>query len=653
MRPKLVLLLPLILVSLYAPCQTQLWTGILSPEATCNPTATTTPSKCAMDWQDYVGIPGGLPDASWTQSGSTIQASTYGNGSSDASAGIQTALNACSGNKYVLLGAGTFLFSAGGVRVPAGCVLRGAGANQTIINLKAASAAVTLGGGGSPNFGAATAISNANAGGNTLTVASASGLSVGQFLVIDQLNDNVIVSSTGTEGACTWCDGETSNGSRAQGQIDKITNISGTTITLEMPLMVNYTLTPHAAPLSMATNAGLENLQIYANGSGSAAQLQFTACANCWVRGVEGNYAAGDHLDADWSYRGNIVDSYFSNAYMHSPGCCDSDVDLRYKTTGFLIQNNIFERLHVSIMLEWGASGNVIAYNYSSGNFDAGSTNYVMQDVDFHGAHPQFNLFEGNVAATVGQDGIWGSAANNTAFRNWAQGTTEICSPATAGRSTVSNCTGANGWIAPQAAKAFDVNAPTTNYFMIGNVEGSTQQATLGTGHALAIALCGTTVPSGVPCGADSRIYQGDFYNETFGYGTTGDTGSQSIDNDTPWNTAFIHGEFSSVANAITWANGITHTLPASFYLSSQPSWWTSGIPWPAIGPDVAGGSGPGGHVYSTTAGNPAMNCYYNVIGATYGGAGSPYSFNADTCYPTGPVAAAPNPPTDLTAIVQ
>src|SRR6516165_10277868 len=551
MRLKFALLLPLILVSLYAPCQAQLWTGILLPEATCNPTATTAPSKCAMDWTNYVGIPGRLPDASWTQSGSTIQASTYGNGSSDASSGIQTALNACRGNQYVLLSAGTFLFSAGGVRVPAGCVLRGAGANQTIINLKAASAAVTLGGGASPNFAAATAISNANAGGNTFTVASASGLSVGQFLVIDQLNDNVIVSSTGTEGACTWCDGETSNGSRAQGQIDKITNIVGTTITLEMPLMVNYTLTPHAAPLSMATNAGLENLQIFANGSGNAAQIRFTGCAYCWVKGVEGNYAAGDHLDADWSYRGNIVDSYFSNAYLHSPGCCDSDVDLRYKTTGFLIQNNIFERLHVAIMLEWGASGNVVAYNYSSGNFDAGSTNYVMQDVDFHGAHPQFNLFEGNVAATVGQDGIWGSAANNTAFRNWAQGTTEICSPATTGRNTVSNCTGANGWIAPQAAKAFDVNAPTTNYFMIGNVEGSTQQETLGTGHALAIAVCGSTVPSGVPCGGNSRIYQGDFYNETFGYGTTGDTGSQSIDKDTPWNTAFIHGEFSTVANAI------------------------------------------------------------------------------------------------------
>lgn len=651
MRHKRAFLFPLVVLGLSVSSYAQFWSRILSPPTTCNPVATTTPGLCAMDWADYTGIPGGIPSASWTQSGSTIQASTYGNGSSDASSGIQTALNACRGNKYVLLSPGTFLFSAGGVRVPAGCVLRGAGADRTVINLTAGSAAVTLGRGASPNFGAAIAIRNANAGGNTLTVASARGLSVEQFLVIDQLNDNVIVSSAGTQGACTWCDGETSNGSRAQGQIDKITNIVGTTITLEMPLMVNYTLAPHAAPLSMATNAGLENLQIYANGNGTAAQIQITACANCWVRGVQGNYAAGDHLDADWSYRGNIVDSYFSNAYLHAPGCCDSDVDLRYKTTGFLIQNNIFERLHVSIMLEWGVAGNVIAYNYSNGDFDSGSSDpdYTMQDMDFHGAHPQFNLFEGNVSATIGQDGIWGSAANNTAFRNWAQGTTEICSPEAAGRNTVRNCSGSNSFLSSQAAKAVDINAPTTNYFLIGNVEGSSQQNTLGTGHALAIAVCGSTIPSGVPCGANSRIYQGAYYNETFGYGTTGDTGTQAIDNDTPWNTTLRHGEYSTVANTIYWASGVTQTLPPSFYLSSKPSWWTSSIPWPAIGPDVTSGGGPGGHAYSTTASNPAMNCYYNVMGAIYGGAGSPYSFNANRCYPSGPV---PNPPSGFSAVV-
>jgi len=37
-------------------------------------------------------------------------------------------------------------------------------------------------------------------------VNSASGISVGSYLVITQLNDGVIVNQNGSEGQCTWCD---------------------------------------------------------------------------------------------------------------------------------------------------------------------------------------------------------------------------------------------------------------------------------------------------------------------------------------------------------------------------------------------------------------------------------------------------------------
>jgi hypothetical protein len=646
----------LILLSLSISSHAQLWNGILQTPSSCSPTATTTPGLCAYSWQDYTGIPGGIPDANWTQSGSTITST----GSNQTSA-INSALSSCGTNHYVLLGGTpsspqTFQIS-GQLTIPATCVLRGGGATATILNMASGTyAAVSLGAGGvtaAPSFSSPITVSNANAGGTTITVSSTSGLSVGTLLMIDQLQDGVTVSNVGTEGICTWCDaGQTGGGTRQQGQIDRISAINGPTVTLEMPLMVSYTLTPLAVIVPANYYSGLENLQIYQGNAGSTdPQINMVECAYCWISGVENNYAAADHIDADWSYRGEIVSNYFSNDFLHTAGCCDSDVDLRYKTTGFRVENNIFERLHTSLMLEWGAAGNVIAYNLSTGNFDSGSTLpssvYAIQDVAFHGSHPQFNLFEGNVVNTMGQDGIWGSSANNTAFRNWSMGTGEVCLPLT-GRGTV-NCTGSSGALANQAAKSFDLNAPNHLYFIIGNVEGSTQQSTLGTGYALAVAVCGSNVPSGTPCGAKSRQYQAAYYNETFGYGTTGDTGTQPIDNDTPWNTSFIHGEYGTVNNSITWVSGVTHTLPNSFYLTSAPSWWTSSIPWPAIGPDVANGNGPGGHVYSTTAANPAENCYYNVMRGVYGGAGSPYSFNANTCYSSGPAPAAP---TGLTAIV-
>src|SRR3989442_13847604 len=49
-----------------------------------------------------------------------------------------------------------------------------------------------------------------------------------------------------------------------------------------------------------------------------------------------------------------------------------------------------------------------------------------------------------------------------------------------------------------------------------------------------------------------------------------------------------------------------SQVLPPSFYLSGKPSWWGT-MPWPAIGPDVAGGdiSGSPGHPHTI----PARRC--------------------------------------------
>jgi len=112
----------------------------------------------------------------------------------------------------------------------------------------------------------------------------------------------------------------------------------------------------------------------------------------------------------------------------------------------------------------------------------------------------------------------------------------------------------------------------------------------------------------------------------------------------------------------VTYINGnpvpSSTTLPNSFYLSGAPSWWAfpngTPSPFPAIGPDVSGGtltagtSSLGGHAYP----NPAMNCYFNVMGGPSDGSGSFLtSFNGTTCYGGGG-SSAPPAPTGLTAVV-
>jgi hypothetical protein len=615
MRSKYSAFLPFILV-ICVYSHAQLWSGILDPSR-------------AIDWS-AAGVPGGIPNR--TTVCATLQASTFGNGTSDATSGIQTALNGCPANQVVVLSAGTFRIN-GSLSVPSNVTLRGAGADQTKLDLHGSSNGAVNLGSGDPNASNAVLItSGSTAGSTSLVLVNSGNVSVGGYLLITELN-TTYVSIIGDEGACKWCD-TFWNGTRARGQIVEVTSKSGNTVGITPALYSTFLLTPQAVPFSAsAKNAGVESLQVFANHTGYTANFLLRMCAYCWVKGVEGNYADGDHVQVHWGFHDEIRDSYFSNAYGHSPGTTDSDVFIVDKTSATLVENNILDRLHLSIILNWGAAGNVIAYNYMTGNFDQNSANAVYTNLSMHGAHPQFNLIEGNVGAQLYPDSVWGSSSHNTAYRNWMTGTTMVCNPLS-GRGVV-DCTGSNGHWAFQAARAVQIASLSTSFNFVGNVVGSASQAglkNLNKNPLPQIALL--QWPS-------TRQYE-YAYGWTFGYSNLSDDGSNGLDNVNPFNTSFLHGNYNNVDGSLIWANGITHTLPASFFRSSQPAYWGS-APWPAIGPEVSGGSGPGGHASPI----PAQACY-SQIGGSEGGGGSPRTFNADTCYGTG---GNPQPPEGLVAV--
>src|SRR5262252_861484 len=62
------------------------------------------PADRTTTWRP--GVVGGIPNR--TTVCTTLNAATFGNGSQDASAAIQTALNACPTGQVVMLSAGTF-----------------------------------------------------------------------------------------------------------------------------------------------------------------------------------------------------------------------------------------------------------------------------------------------------------------------------------------------------------------------------------------------------------------------------------------------------------------------------------------------------------------------------------------------------------------
>ena len=494
---------------------------------------------------------------------------------------IQSALNAAAGGTYVLLSGGTCRINSTLI-VPANVTLRGAGADQTVLSGYGANGyLVSLGNGGGPNASATNITGGANAGSTSITVSSASGMAVGGYLRVTELNASW-VTVAGDEGNCGWCDAFT-NGNRARGQIVEVTSIAGTTIGIAPPLYTAYANVPQANYFAAGGKyAGLESLQLYGNNTGYKAEVGMIACAYCWVQGIEVNFTDGDFVDDNWGYRDEIRDSYFSNAFNHSPGGSDSDVFLGNNTSATLVENNIVERGHSSIMLNWGAAGNVIAYNYDEGAFDASSQFWTTGGISMHGAHPQFNLLEGNVTTQIVPDSIWGSNSHNTAFRNWVIGVNQVCNPLR-GRGAV-NCSGSNGWLSFRRSFGLSIARLSDYYNEIGNVLGSSQQQTVLAYGATKMNHLATLQ---YPATADDEYTT---YNMTWGYSEDKGKGST-----VPFATAFSTGNYTYSNNSTSWANG-TIGLPQSFYLSVKPAWWPAAAAFPAVGPDIAGGSGSGGH---------------------------------------------------------
>jgi len=652
--PRIVNLILLCLCVLFlapAASRAQSWTGLLNPVSgagACSPANITTAQKCGSSNWSSVGVVSGIPNR-------TTICSTLTSGASLAS--INSALSACPAGQVVLLGAGTYTIN-GTVNVPSNVTLRGAGTLSTILNTTGTSGSAIQMGSGGPNYNtpaAHTITAGATAGSNSITLDSVASVSVGTLLAVSELNDPVYVTINSANGACTWCDGTGDGGVRTRGQIVQVTNVTGTTVTFTPPLYSNYGSATGTGPALVyyfpvsVHDAGVENLQVFANGTGYSQTWGMSACANCWIKGVFDNYADGDHASIFWSFHVEIRDSYFSNAYDHSPGTFDADVNIGDKTSESLLENNIFERLHVGSFVRWGAAGNVVGYNYEIGNFDASATSVILAMLLDHGAHPQFTLYEGNIGNNLTKDAFWGTSSNITIFRNQFRGTDTLASPLTTGRNVVN---WSSTTLANQQLMGEQLAFPHTNINSIGNVLGSADAntaATSGKYNSGAAPFTSTIIPPA------TRTYDKFFSAVSIGYNTGSDTNGSSVTTFAggPSNTAgywvgkatgtfFQHGNFDISSGATIWNGSVTHTLPPSFYKTAKPSWFGS-VPWPPIGPDVSGGTVDStilqGHVYA----NPAEVCY----NSTARDANGLKLFDPNVCYgATPPPPPPPNPPT-------
>lgn len=672
MISKRLLLLVLVLLSFATYSAAQAWSGIIS-------------SGRAVDWTQ-AGVVGGVPSASWTQCGSTIPAGA-------SAATINAAIASCGANHYVSLSSGTYNIT--GLLMKNNVALRGQGADQTFLVFTGNYAPCTIPadicfqpsgfvyyGGGAAGPGGSNAFtwsSGYTAGTNSIVLSGIgnSGLSVGQYINLDVANDtsdtgNLVVCDTTTPFACSaqgGSPGRTISGvDYSQTQLVKITACSpsctnGSTFTISPGIYAsNIATAKHPGGYWSPTiqNSGIENLSLdhTATGGSSGGGIVMAACFNCWVSGIRSvNATYRNHVWFFQSGHNTVQNSYF---YGAAGASLSYGIESRLAGDD-LIVNNIFQAVTTPLIIGT-AQAEVSAYNFSINDYYSQAPTYLDQSAYAHDAASLYNLFEGNIGNGFRSDVIHGTSGMNTLFRNryngWESGKTHQLEPMI--ENSFSRYFNVIGNVLGQPTIQTSYQTTTT--------QGGTSIYELGTGDC----CDGTVVPNDslVPT---TLMRWGNYDTITAAVrwcGNSSDTGWTTVCS----GTSEIPSGLSLYANSIP-SKGDTgagqSTMPASFYYSAMPSFWSSSKPWPAIGPDVSNGnlgmcsggtmdkyactnsaqctgggtcaSAMGGHVNSI----PAQDCYLAAMGGPVDGSGAVRSFNASTCYDS----SAPAPPSNLTAV--
>jgi hypothetical protein len=180
-----------------------------------------------------------------------------------------------------------------------------------------------------------------------------------------------------------------------------------------------------------------------------------------------------------------------------------------------------------------------------------------------HGAHTQFNLFEGNVTNKMQADAYWGTSSHNVIIRNWLVGHGQFQPPYST-RGTLGTPIAYN-----QETAAIQLWEGQSSYSVIGNVFGDS-------------TLTGATYEVTHP---DGKSYGGVRYIWNLGYTSSSDTGSSTPILVGPTATLIDHGNWDAPGGTQRWDSGIAdHAIPNSLFLSSKPSWFGS-LSWPAFEP--------------------------------------------------------------------
>jgi hypothetical protein len=636
----------------------------------------------------------------------SVQPTLTANSSSAASANstaIQNSLASCNAtNNVVNIPAGTYYVAGILYGTQGKQVLRGAGPNSTDIIFTAGNGCA-----GGLNEGICMRDSNGLYDGNSLVLPGGSnqcswtgGYSQGtttitlsgcggkppvnQTIILDQANDtsdtngvyvcDTNIANCGYEGSTGGNNNGRSIGGKTYSQqqvtyITGVTSLSSGSYSVTISPGVYFSnirsgQSPGAWWPGFVQNDGVENMTL--DGSNVDSTIGMYDCYQCWVKNVRSKNGGRNHVDLYQSGNDVVRDSYF---YAAQGSASDSYAVEFGEASAALIENNIFQQVTTPTMFGAG-TGSVIDYNFNIDvNYSCGGGCPAYSNGAYagHNAGNEMNLFEGNNFFGIWGDDAWGSSDQDTYFRNMLQ-----------------------GWQNGKTASTFPImlRAYIRNLNIVGNVMGQAGYHTQYQANA-------TSTSGGTGGSAeDKSIY-------SIGWAGTGaacSSGSVTQCDPLSFSTLMRWGNYDTVTGGVKWNtteaspaavpyvnanftssyfNTLAHTLPASLYYNSTPSWWPGSKAWPPVGPDVSSGNlgTCGGGTYAgyqaTSSGQctggslssawaahatsiPAQDCYLNVMHGPPDGTGSLLNFDAGQCYASSGQTSGnpPLPPTGLAGTV-
>lgn len=211
-------------------------------------------------------------------------------------------------------------------------------------------------------------------------------------------------------------------------QIVEVESHSNDTVYLKNELRHNFYSENQAVvqKINPIRNVKISNLKIVREDATTTqtSNIQFNYAYNCNIRAIESENCNFAHISISNSTNIEVSGCYIHHGFDYGEGGKAYGTEISASSGECYVHNNIFEHLRHSMLLQSGANGNVLSYNYSFDPFwnQSPLPSTSAGDLVLHGNYPYCNLFEGNIAQNAVIDDSHGiNGPYNTFYRNRLQ----------------------------------------------------------------------------------------------------------------------------------------------------------------------------------------------------------------------------------------